>query len=403
MRSFDMIVIGAGISGLGMAHYARQAGMRVCVLEASSRVGGCLHTAVGDDGFWLELGAHTCFNSYGRLLQIMRELGLIDRLVLRERLPYRLWQDGRSYAVAARLNWLELMLHAWQLPWLSKRGRTVAGYYRRLLGRGNYERVLRHAFAAVICQPADNVPADLLFRRRARDKRVPRSFTLPGGLMQIATTLAAQCDCRLNHPVRALRRVAGGFEVVTDGGVLHGARVVCATPAPVAAQLLAEVSPQIAGMLSGIAEASVESVAVAVPRAQVGLPPLAGLIAVDDAFYSMVSRDVVPHPQWRGFTFHFRPGRLDAEGQLAHIGAVLGVEQSVVRRLAGKRNRLPSPDATHHARIAALNAALEGQPLGLVGNYFQGVAIEDCLARVAREFKRLSVRSAGLPAGPAHR
>jgi len=391
-RTFDVIVIGGGISGLAMAHDATRAGMRVRVLEASRRVGGCLHSAAGDDGFWLELGAHTCFNSYARLLRILGEIGLREQLVTRTRLPYRLLDAGRLHPVASRLNWAELLLHVWRFPILDKARHSVAGYYRQLVGAGNYARVLRHALAAVICQPADEVPADLLFRKRPRDRSAPRSFTLPGGLAQVAQTLAARLDCATGCPVRALRRVRTGFEVVTDQDVLHAGHVVCATPAPVTAGLLAEAFPELAGIVSGIAEAQVESVGVVLPREAVRLPALAGLIAVDDAFYSMVSRDVLSHPRWRGFTFHFRPGRLDETQQLARICAVLGVERAAIRRIVRTRNRLPAPDMAHHARIQALDAALKGQPLGLVGNYFHGVAIEDCLARVASEFTRLFAR-----------
>ena len=63
---YDMIVIGAGISGLVMAHYGQQAGLKVLVLEKEDRSGGCFHSAAIDGSqspFWLEMGTHTCFNS----------------------------------------------------------------------------------------------------------------------------------------------------------------------------------------------------------------------------------------------------------------------------------------------------------------------------------------------------
>ena len=75
---FDHIVIGAGISGLGAAHFSARRGLSTLVLEASDRIGGCLNSHHFDalGGFWTEAGGHTCFNSYGTLLSIMDDLGL---------------------------------------------------------------------------------------------------------------------------------------------------------------------------------------------------------------------------------------------------------------------------------------------------------------------------------------
>ena len=44
MTDRDLLIIGAGISGLSMAHYAAAAGLNVLVLEQEDRVGGCLHS-----------------------------------------------------------------------------------------------------------------------------------------------------------------------------------------------------------------------------------------------------------------------------------------------------------------------------------------------------------------------
>ena len=41
---FDHIVIGAGISGLGAAHFSARRGLSTLVLEAGDRVGGCINS-----------------------------------------------------------------------------------------------------------------------------------------------------------------------------------------------------------------------------------------------------------------------------------------------------------------------------------------------------------------------
>ena len=63
--------------------------------------------------------------------------------------------------------------------------------------------------------------------------------------------------------------------------------------------------------IGGIGISRIETVALCVPAGELShLPPLAGLIAVDDDFYSMVSRDYLPDERYRGFAFHFRHGAL---------------------------------------------------------------------------------------------
>jgi hypothetical protein len=41
-------------------------------------------------GFWLELGAHTCYNSYRNLIGIIEDCQILDRLVQREKVPFRM-------------------------------------------------------------------------------------------------------------------------------------------------------------------------------------------------------------------------------------------------------------------------------------------------------------------------
>jgi hypothetical protein len=119
---------------------------------------------------------------------------------------------------------------------------------------------------------------------------------------------------------------------------------------------------------------------------------VAGLIGADDDFWSVVSRDPVPHPSLRGFTFHFRAGRLACEGKMARAAQVLGVSTADFLHVHTASNRLPAPGVEHPRRVAEIDALLVREPLALVGNYLNGLSIGDCAERAVSETDRLLAR-----------
>jgi hypothetical protein len=178
--------------------------------------------------------------------------------------------------------------------------------------------------------------------------------------------------------------------VIGGGEELRCRFLSLAVPPDVAATLIPSEMGELRRALADIAIAETESVALCVPAAELGhLPKLAGLIAVDDAFYSMVSRDYLRDPRYRGFTFHFRPGALAPAAQVERACRVLGIHQEQVAGIERAVNRLPALRAGHLERVARIDALLAGTPLALTGNWFVGVSIEDCLTRSHREFLRL--------------
>jgi len=389
----DLLIIGAGISGLSMARYATGAGLDTLILEQARQAGGCLdsHRFRGAlDGFWLELGAHSAFNSYGKLLEMLETAQSLDRLQLRAKVGFRIFADGAVRRISSQLTFSELLLAPFRWLKLKKTGCSVADYFKRIVGQRNYTAVFEPAFNAVICQPAGSFPADGLFRSRPRRKDIPRSFTLAGGLQTIAGILADGLPVRFAQTMRDIRRTDDGFIVTAaDGGEYHSRSLCLATPVADAARLLQPAFPELAAALAQIQTATVESVGVAVPKAQLKLPLVAGLIGRNEAFYSAVSRDTVPDPVWRGFTFHFRPGVLDESGKLDCIAQTLGLPRQELTNVVSKTNRLPALRVGHDEWARNLDRMLAGTQLALTGNYFTGVAIEDCICRSRVEWERL--------------
>ncbi len=398
MERYDLVVIGAGISGLSLAYCAARKGMSTLVLEKNGAVGGAFHShRIPDDGgdFWLELGAHTCYNSYRNLIALIEGCGMTGRLTRREKVPFRVLRNATVQSIPSQLNYLELLVSVPKIFVTKKAGLSVSDYYKRIVGKQNFERVFAHAFNSVLSQNTTDFPADMLFKKRQRRKDILKSFTLEGGLQSICATVAGMPGLQTVTGVAIEQVQASGndFQIVTEDGNAYAARAAAlATPAPVAADLLKGLLPDVAARLSGIELRAVESIGVVVEKEKPSLDPLAGLIATDEAFFSVVSRDTVPHPRYRGFTFHFQPGRLDREAKLARIAGVLGVTHGEIAQVAEKENAIPALRVGHEETVRAVDSMIAGKGLLLTGNYFAGVAIEDCVSRSFAEFQRLEAQ-----------
>jgi protoporphyrinogen oxidase len=389
----DLLIIGAGIGGLGFAQMARRYGLKSMVLEASSHIGGAInsHRFQTEDGdYWAELGSHTCYNSYGNLLQLLEEAGQLDSLVQKNKLPYRLLVGDNLQSLISQLSFLELIGVLPRLWLRQKAGSSVQDYFGGIIGQRNYRQVLSPALDAVVCQPSGEFPAESLFRKKPRRKEVVRSYTGVNGLQSFVDAISTGLEICTQSPVRQIERMSDRYLVEIEGGEpVQADRLVLAVAPDIAANLLATLMPEIACHLAEIETSEIDSQAVLIKSECLNLEPLAGIIAQQDEFYSVVSRDTVPDSNYRAFTFHFKPDVLDKTGRNARIAKVLGVNQADILSSVSYRNRLPSLRLGHYERIAQIDQLLIGSTLALTGNWFSGVSIEDTLIRSNDECQRL--------------
>ncbi len=384
-------MLGAGISGLSFAHHSARAGLRTLVLEKAAAPGGSIHTVRTPEGFWLELGAHTLYNSYGALLEVVAALGLEEHVLRRQKAPYRLLIEGRLRSVPSQLALGELFASAWRIFSERKDGRTVGDYYGRLVGKRNWRCVFAPLLSAVPSQRADDFPTEMLFKRRPRRKDLPRSFTLEGGLNTLIERIvrAEGITVQANRGARAIKRTERGFLVSTnDGASVETRNLVLALPPDAAAGLLLPIAPGASAVLARIRIASIDSTGVVIAKRDLSIPRLAGLVPVDDIFFSAVSRDVIPDDRFRALAFHFRTG-LSRDERLDHIAAVTKTTRASFVHVAEHATSLPSPGLGHADLVRAIDESIAGSRIFITGNYFGGLALEDCVLRSVAESRRL--------------
>jgi UDP-galactopyranose mutase len=399
MSKHDVVVVGGGISGLTFAFEASRAGRSVLVLERARQSGGCLSTHRTPGGYWFELGAHTCYNSYVGFTKLIEGCGLRDEVLQRAKTHLRFLDGdrlvpGSNLGVLLRLfSWPEAAISLPRILGARKDGKTVEEFYGRIVGKRNYAKVLGPMLSAVPSQCADGFPAGMLFKMRdTRRKDFPRSFTLRGGLQSLTDALARQPGVEVATGRTAVSLAANGpgWVIVTEDGERHEAEVAAvATPPSASSAVLGGAAPELASHVSRVKDTVVETLAFAVRAPRLDLPISMFLVPRKDVFHSAVTRDSVPDPEWRSFAFHFKPGHTPEE-RVARVTRLLGLATADLENLVERRTVLPSPALGHEEIVAEIDRLTSGRKLCVLGNWFAGLSIEDCVDRSRGEWARVA-------------
>ncbi|HBD23992.1 MAG TPA: protoporphyrinogen oxidase [Oceanospirillaceae bacterium] len=114
----QVIVIGAGISGLCSAWFLQQQGYDVLVLEASASVGGNLQT-VQRDGCQFERGPNSFINNRQAMADLIKGAGLEEEIVLANAAAHRRYIGKHGKLIALPSKPLEAITSK-ILPWAGK-------------------------------------------------------------------------------------------------------------------------------------------------------------------------------------------------------------------------------------------------------------------------------------------
>ena len=368
-RTPHTVVVGGGLAGLVAAFRLREAA-RVQLLEASPRLGGQLDT-LRAEGFLVERGGEGFVARSTALPALVADLGmpadtLIDQATLRSYGFDAVQLTALAPGEAARFLGFQVS--------------------REDMGRGI--RSLRDGMGSAV--------AALEQQLRAHPH----------------VTLAS------SSPVRAIERGELGeppLRVVRADGTAVGAdALVLAVPARVAAELLAPLAGELARALNAAVTSSSVTVELAYARDAVAhaldgsgfVVALAaqqeGLRACTWSSSKFAGRAPSDKAALRAF---FRPTAAELDQLDDAAWTTRAVRQSArALELRGAPlhswvsrwpNALPVFDDTHRARVAALEAALQGLPIALAGSAFHGSGIDAAVQSAERAAERLRALLAG--------
>lgn len=80
LNKCDVVIIGAGISGLAAAHWIKKAGYSVRIIEKANRAGGSVQTD-HHDGFLIEHGPNSGLETNPLIKKLSEDLGILDQMI----------------------------------------------------------------------------------------------------------------------------------------------------------------------------------------------------------------------------------------------------------------------------------------------------------------------------------
>jgi zeta-carotene desaturase len=95
-------IVGAGLAGLATAVDLTDAGCEVEIFESRPFVGGKVGSWVDGDGNHLEMGLHVFFGCYYQLFDLMKKVGVLENLRLKEHTHTFINKGGRTGALDFR-------------------------------------------------------------------------------------------------------------------------------------------------------------------------------------------------------------------------------------------------------------------------------------------------------------
>jgi oxygen-dependent protoporphyrinogen oxidase len=398
-------VVGGGVSGLAAACEVRRLSpaTEVLVLEASSRVGGLVHSERSSEGFLFEHGPDSLYAWRPEGLAAICDFGLSGDLVTGTELPRPAFFSRRAGPMPLPAGALAV-------------GPYPATAFLRAPSRGWFEttRPGQEPFAPY--RNGSRTEPSSLARggsqhagRRALSPRQVTLVSLQHGMASLPLAMARSLGSRVrlgSAVQRITRGPLGRYRLdIVGRGTLHADAVIMAAPAFHAAVLCAHLSQPLADELGQIQHAGYASVHLSFRRQDIAHPMDGTGFVVPAGAGRSLTICTWMHRKWPArapgeavlLRCFVRPPYLSradvVERALVDLRELMGIHAAPeLLHVVSQRRALPSYTAGHPARSGRLYAAASALPgFALAGNALCGAGIPDCITAGREAARRITV------------
>lgn len=296
--SYDVIVVGAGFTGLTAASTLVEAGRSVLILEARERAGGRVESMVLADGLRVDTGGQFLCDDMPEVMALARRHGktLLRAPVEGKFILQPLESDEESGRINMEAHALRERMQAVDPDNPALVGLSVGDWLAAEDASADGKRAFRSMMEGLWCRPLGEVPLWYLVStdRRVTNEQSELEYFLAETMHSLAENLAHALGdrIRLEMPVDAIRHSEEGVEVLAAGQSFSAREAIVALPPVMASRLDYQpaLEPSLSGALSGWASGAVIKALVRYQRPfwrQAGLSGMvmwrdpAGLFACD--------------------------------------------------------------------------------------------------------------------------
>ncbi len=442
--ALDVLVVGAGVSGLATAFGLARRGLAVEVLEAAAKPGGVIGS-VQRDGALFETGPNSALDTTPLIGELIEAAGIAaermpasevanTRFVVKDGRPVPLPMSPGAFLATPLFSALAKARLALE-PLIARQPageeEVIAHFVRRRLGREFLDYAIEPFVAGIYAGDPERLSVPAAFpklhaleqrygslilgailgarerRKRAETaKNTAKSFSFRGGMQTLTDALARGIGrVTLGARVVSLTRLSdGSFTVVfdQDGETIarHARSVVLAVPAGEAARLAYPLAPDATRALQSIEYPPVTVVASAYRREDIthalaGFGFLAPRVEGRAVLGTLFSSSMFDGRAQEGQVLltNFVGGRRNPELASADEDVLLEKVAAEHRALLGARapalwnavtrwpRAIPQYELGHLGRIAKVAEAEKAVPgLRFCANYRGGVSVGDCIA-----------------------